>query len=746
MATNDIPLTSGIRSNLLLLQSTQTLLDRTQQRLSTGNKVNSALDGPVAYFAAKGLNTRADDLSALKDSIGQSVSTIQTANQAATTISDYLDQAQALINQAEQNLGSDQNSVNLRKSLAQQYNTLLDQINKLAQDSNYNGKNLVIGNGLRLDATSSTKSSTNAIPGISGATVTNVTSTDDYVIGIKGNGQITANATDVANAEQDRGISNLDITGFQSKTQGTFSALQIKITGGVGQDKTFTVTEGTVAFTQTFTQAQWKAAKSTNQTLNFDHQFASGTHINFDINFDQIESVPDTAGVGTSTVEKFADIGIGVTNFNGIGATITRSAGNLSGQQKLADGQNAWSFDTGTPRLTIDEQTILQSSQYTAVVGQAYGGAAEAIAGAPTIGAGGISNDFTYTVTAHADPANFNFVAGKFSAYSVTVTGPGGTSTIVVSADGVYTVNSIADGTPAGSVQINFRAQGLNGVTVASASNASQVQATGVVLGGVLNLSDISVATVSGFANNVASRITVNMKTDSSASTFVLDDGFGGKATVNGTLSSGQTLSFVISGGVNSGATLVLSLGASVLTGSANGQMIFNAIGAYTAPRQLLFDARAGQTGYTSTLTTAQVTNATDANNMSVQLDETNVAHIQVISKNLQTDGQGLAVDQAQNNWLDRADLETASKMIQAAKTALQASASSLNNNLDIIQSRQKFTEQFVNILADGANKLVQADQNEESASMLQLQTRQQLGTITLSLANQAQQAILKLF
>jgi flagellin-like hook-associated protein FlgL len=51
-----------------------------------------------------------------------------------------------------------------------------------------------------------------------------------------------------------------------------------------------------------------------------------------------------------------------------------------------------------------------------------------------------------------------------------------------------------------------------------------------------------------------------------------------------------------------------------------------------------------------------------------------------------------------------------------------------------------------VNILSEGANKLVQADQNEESANMLQLQTRQQLGTITLSLANQAQQAILKLF
>ena len=746
MASNDIPLTTGIRGNLLLLQSTQSLLDRTQQRLSTGNKINSALDGPVAYFAAKGLNTRADDLSSLKDSIGQSVSTIQAANTAATTIGNYLDNAQALINQAQQNLGSDANSVNLRKSLAQQYNTLLDQINKLAQGANYNGKNLVIGNGLRLDATSSTKSSTNAIPGVTGATVTNVMTTDDYVIAIKGDGRISANATDVANAEQDRGISNISMTGFQSKVQGTFSSLQVKITGGVGQDKTITVTEGTVAFTQTFTQAQWKAANSTGQVLNFDHQYASGTHINFDVDFEQIEDVPDTAGVGTSTIEKFADLGMGVTNFNGIGGTINRSAGNLSGQQKLADGQNAWNFDTGTPRLTIDEKTILQSSQYNTVIGGAYGGASDAIAGTPNIPLSGISNDFTYTVTAHADPANFDFVAGKFTAYSVTVTGPGGTSTIVVNGDGLYSINSIADGTPAQSVTIDFRTAGLARTAIASASDAAQVQSTTVVLGGAPPISDISVGVASGFANNVASRLTINMKTDVSASTFVLDDGFGGKATFTGTLAASQALNFVISGGVNSGATLVLSLGGAGLNASANGQIIMNAIGAYTAPRQVQFDVRAGQTGYTSTLTTAQVTNATDANNMTVQLDETNVAHIQVISKNLQTDGQGLSVDQAQNGWLDRADLENASKMIATAKIELQAQASSLNNNLDIIQERQKFTDSFVNILSEGANKLVQADQNEESANMLQLQTRQQLGTITLSLANQAQQAILKLF
>jgi len=53
---------------------------------------------------------------------------------------------------------------------------------------------------------------------------------------------------------------------------------------------------------------------------------------------------------------------------------------------------------------------------------------------------------------------------------------------------------------------------------------------------------------------------------------------------------------------------------------------------------------------------------------------------------------------------------------------------------------------EFSNVLTEGASKLTQADQNEESANMLTLQTRQQLGTIALSLANQAQQAILRLF
>jgi len=80
MATNDVQLTGGIRSNLLLLQQTAQMLERTQQRLATGNRINTALDGPVNFFAAKGLNRRADDLTQIKDAIGQAISTIKAAD------------------------------------------------------------------------------------------------------------------------------------------------------------------------------------------------------------------------------------------------------------------------------------------------------------------------------------------------------------------------------------------------------------------------------------------------------------------------------------------------------------------------------------------------------------------------------------------------------------------------------------------------------------------------------------------
>ncbi|MGD9639297.1 MAG: hypothetical protein AB7U85_09620, partial [Alphaproteobacteria bacterium] len=91
-----ISLTASMRSNLQSLQYTQELFDNVQERLSTGNKVNSALDNPNSYFTAASLNNRASDLDSLMDSMGQGVQTLKAADQGIETLTSLVEQAQSL--------------------------------------------------------------------------------------------------------------------------------------------------------------------------------------------------------------------------------------------------------------------------------------------------------------------------------------------------------------------------------------------------------------------------------------------------------------------------------------------------------------------------------------------------------------------------------------------------------------------------------------------------------------------------
>lgn len=97
-----IVLSASVRQNLLSLQSTADLLSTTQNRLATGNKVNSALDNPTNFFTAQGLNNRASDINNLLDSIGNGVQVLQAANTGITSIQKLVDTAKSIANQALQ--------------------------------------------------------------------------------------------------------------------------------------------------------------------------------------------------------------------------------------------------------------------------------------------------------------------------------------------------------------------------------------------------------------------------------------------------------------------------------------------------------------------------------------------------------------------------------------------------------------------------------------------------------------------
>jgi len=106
----------------------------------------------------------------------------------------------------------------------------------------------------------------------------------------------------------------------------------------------------------------------------------------------------------------------------------------------------------------------------------------------------------------------------------------------------------------------------------------------------------------------------------------------------------------------------------------------------------------------------------------------------------------------AANDWVSAggvADLDEINSAITAlddATSTLRSEAQKLSTNLSTITIRQDFTANMINTLQDGAGNLTNADMNEEGANMLMLQTRQQLGTTSLSLASQAAQSVLRLF
>ncbi len=181
----DITLSAGVRQNLLSLQNTADLFETTSNRLSTGKKVNSALDNPNSFFTASGLSSRASDLSDLLDAESNAVQTVQAANDGITAIQKLVASAKALANSALQTSSTDTAA---RADLAEQFGDLLTQIDQLAADSGFNGINLLAGDNLTVNFNETSTSS---------VTINGVSDTTDADIGIAGAVNAWADKVDI---------------------------------------------------------------------------------------------------------------------------------------------------------------------------------------------------------------------------------------------------------------------------------------------------------------------------------------------------------------------------------------------------------------------------------------------------------------------------------------------------------------------------------------------------------------------
>ena len=127
---------------------------------------------------------------------------------------------------------------------------------------------------------------------------------------------------------------------------------------------------------------------------------------------------------------------------------------------------------------------------------------------------------------------------------------------------------------------------------------------------------------------------------------------------------------------------------------------------------------------------------------LNVRFNENGSADLNVNGKDMSAGALGIGTVE----WSNQGDIAQSLQEIANALKSIRAFTAELGNNYSIITNRQEFTENLINILTEGADKLTLADMNEESANMLSLQTRQQLAINSLSLASQASQAVLKLF
>ena len=186
MALSTINLTAGMRANLFSLQKTSKDMEVTQNRLSTGLKVNTALDDPLNFFAAQEHRNRATDLASRKDGMSEAIQTIKAANNGIEGITNLIAQAKSLAQSALSAGATDAGT------LGDQFNEVINQIKLMAVDSGYKGVNLLNDDSLTVEFDASSGESTLAVAGFA------VTGTDVLPTTITGTGWNNAGSVDTS--------------------------------------------------------------------------------------------------------------------------------------------------------------------------------------------------------------------------------------------------------------------------------------------------------------------------------------------------------------------------------------------------------------------------------------------------------------------------------------------------------------------------------------------------------------------
>ena len=137
--------------------------------------------------------------------------------------------------------------------------------------------------------------------------------------------------------------------------------------------------------------------------------------------------------------------------------------------------------------------------------------------------------------------------------------------------------------------------------------------------------------------------------------------------------------------------------------------------------------------------------NLLNGDTLKLVFDETGKSTLSITGVTFDAGGLGLASLSAGTDFIDNAATNKVLTSLNAASSTLRSEASALGSNLSIVQIRQDFSKNLINVLQTGSSNLTLADTNEEAANSQALSTRQSIAVSALALANQSQQSVLQL-
>jgi flagellin len=272
--------------------------------------------------------------------------------------------------------------------------------------------------------------------------------------------------------------------------------------------------------------------------------------------------------------------------------------------------------------------------------------------------------------------------------------------------------------------------------TVSIASSSSLLPASAGTLTITVGTSTYSVAIgASSTLSQIESAINGTSGLGSAGAVTASDNGSGDLVL---TANSGSTAFTVVDGSTSEALGLTTSGSNTAVYGTSSTRTTLqsNYNGLLTQINELAADS-----GYDGV-------NLLTGNNLLIDFNQAGTSSLTIngVSDNFGGLGLGTFAGSAAGSFQDNTALASAVTAINSAITTVQTQTETFGTNSGVIGTRQTFTTAMINTLQTGASNLVAADQNQESADLLTEQTQQQLEISALSIANQANQSVLKLF